>query len=498
MSRSRSALAEPTNSLCRQRWPGGCALSSPHALGLGLILIACAYGLMAIVGLPLFGDGAYYFFMLVLNGAPEVPNLRVAGIIPQLPVLLVGWLNDDVRLLRHVFAFAYMAPPVLSLLVCWVVVRRRRPALILLPTLFLVADQVNFSAVSELLMSLYVAWPLVLMAVLAPERRAAWIYAALLVPLLPLLHPLTFALSGLLGVVAWLNIRPGIQFARIWVWLALALLVSGVLRLLWTLVGANAYERSHSDPGSAIGYLLTDTLSQGVLLTLVVCLALLLSLNWGVVGRGRGVALLERLLFCGFVLLALLGILVAGEIVLGKGVKLKAAVTYPIGMLLMALAAAMARRPVLVSSASTERRFSQIARLFLIGSLTILILACAKSIAWWTATHGLMNATASSEEGCVRFGPEDPYALQWPWMAIIDNWAAPINALVFRGPWPIPLLLPGDGCRVLAETGQAQLTSWIQRPADRLDVRFGPLRAADAQEHHRALGSSPSDPGQNQ
>lgn len=476
MSRPSAASHEPASAARRRHSLGGCALSSRATLQLGLFLIVCAYALMASVGLPLFGDGAYYLFTLVLDGVPEIPNLRFAGVLPQLPVLVVRWVNDDVRLLRHVFAFAYVAPPVLSLTVCWVLARRRAPVLILLPTLFLVADQINFSAVSELLMSLYLAWPFVLMAVLAPESRVAWTYGASLTLLLPLLHPLTFALCGLLSLIAWQRSRSGDASARTWVWLARAFVASAALRLIWTLVGANAYERSLSDPASAVGYLMTDTLLQGALLTLTVFLAVLLWLSGGAAPGRRG-SLLNGMLAAGFVLLALLGLLVAGELVLGTGVKLKAAVTYPIGLLLMALAAATGSRVV---RASTECRVPRIARLFLIGTLTVAILGCAKSIAWWTATHGLMNATASAEGSCLRFGPEEPYDLQWPWMAIVDNWSAPINALLFRGPWPIPLLLPGDGCRILAETGKAHLSHWIQRPAERLEARFGPLRAVGA------------------
>ena len=61
-------------------------------------------------------------------------------------------------------------------------------------------------------------------------------------------------------------------------------------------------------------------------------------------------------------------------------------------------------------------------------------------------------------------------------MAIVDNWTAPMAALIFRGPWPIPLLLPKDGCKVLAESGIARIHPWIVYPRLQLEVRFGPLR----------------------
>jgi hypothetical protein len=83
-------------------------------------------------------------------------------------------LTDDVQVLRHIFSLAYAAVPVASLLVCWIPVRDRQPELILL-LLSLVANQINFSSVSELFLSLYLAWPFVLLAVLAPDRRVTLI-----------------------------------------------------------------------------------------------------------------------------------------------------------------------------------------------------------------------------------------------------------------------------------------------------------------------------------
>jgi hypothetical protein len=40
----------------------------------------------------------------------------------------------------------------------------------------------------------------------------------------------------------------------------------------------------------------------------------------------------------------------------------------------------------------------------------------------------------------------------------------------------VSLLLPNDGCEILATTGEARLQSWIIRPWSQLDARFGPLR----------------------
>jgi hypothetical protein len=457
---------------------GSCVLSERRALQLGLAFVVLAYVPIALVGLPLFGDGAYYFFKLALDGVPVFPNLRLGSVLAQLPTLAATRLTDDVGLLRHLFSFTYVALPVASLLVCWSIVRNRRPELILLPLLFLVANQINFSAVSELLFSLYLVWPFVLLGALAPNRRLTLTYGAILAPLLLLLHPLGFALAGFLCLVALMNARSDRAIDHIWTraWsgLAAAFAVSALLRMISTLIGATGYERSLAEPDAAVRYLLPETLSQGVLVSWVVVSGVLAGLSlcsgWG---RGRRVAE-SRLLWPAFLLLPLMGVAVGVDILFGEGIKLKAGLILPVALLLMGLAVGIAGRP---SARTDVPRIPRLARLVVVAALTIVLLGTAKSAAWWTATHGLMNATASTETNCLAFGPEEPYALQWPWMAIIDDWATPMNALVFRPPWAIPLLLPGDGCRRLEETGLAHLASWIQRPAARLEARFGPLRS---------------------
>ncbi|MGB5735765.1 MAG: hypothetical protein WBM40_15125, partial [Thiohalocapsa sp.] len=56
-----------------------------RAVDLALLLIAGAYLVAALVGLPLFGDGGYYFFKLAIDAEPLLPNLRFSALLPQLP-----------------------------------------------------------------------------------------------------------------------------------------------------------------------------------------------------------------------------------------------------------------------------------------------------------------------------------------------------------------------------------------------------------------------------
>ena len=234
--------------------------------------MACAYVVTALVGLPLFQDGAWYFFKIATSGVPELPNLRYTALLPQLPTAWAAPLVDDAVMLRHVFSLSYVALPVASLLGCWLLVRRRAPALMLFPLLWFLLNLTNFSAVSELLSSLYLTWPLVLAMLLAPGRYWTRAYAGIAAPMLATLHPLAFlpafALALLAAALAWL--WPRLRWA--WGSIAALLLVAGLFRLVWTITGVNSYERGRLQTDSAINYLMTETLGQHLLLGVVLSL----------------------------------------------------------------------------------------------------------------------------------------------------------------------------------------------------------------------------------
>jgi len=455
-----------------------------QTLGSGLWLVGAAYLVAALVGLPLFADGAYYYLKLAVDGDLLLPNLRVTAVLPQLPAwIAVRWGLDAVAV-RHAFAIGYQALPWLSLLACWLIVRRRQPALLVFPLLGALANLINFSAVSELLSSLYLTWPLALAMALAPQRTWVRWYALAAGPLLLGLHPMAFvpaaALAAGAGIIAWQVPMQRGPWRRLGLWLALF----AALRLLWTIVGANAYERGNLTPGGMAWYLLTETWGQHLLLATVVLAAVLGA--WVLWRRAQGAAAaVATTLFTTCCLLALAAALAtAVEFLLGDGIKLKAALVFVAQLGLMALAFACIR---LTSPDTTTPGADSSATLptgpmrWLLAAMLVLILA--KSAAWWTATRNLQTVIAATDAHCIAFGPEIPYGLQWPWMQVIDDWATPMHALAFRprvptaaGVAPVALLLPDDGCAVLARTGAVNLTSWLTRDFATLDAVFGPLR----------------------
>jgi hypothetical protein len=458
----------------------GAEAAGRHAIDIGLVAVVCAYFITALVGLPLFQDGAWYFFTIATTGVPEVPNLRYTAMLPQLPTVWAEPVVDDAVLLRHIFSLSYVALPVGSLLGCWLLVRRRAPALMLFPLLWFLLNLVNFSGVSELLSSLYLTWPLVLAMLLAPCRSWTRAYAGFTAPMLAALHPLAFlpafALALLAAALAWL--RPRLR--RVWGALA------GLFRLAWTITGANSYERGRLEGDSAINYLMAETLGQHLLLGAVVVLGLALAAGM----LARGPVRVWSLRFSEAIawLLPAIVLLIGLEILNGEGIKLKSGLSFVIGLALMGLAALLALAPTLPWSAGTNgvaTAFNGRPRIAAIIATCMVLLLLAKSAAWWTATRGLQNLLAESDADCITTSADRPFGLQWPWMAIIDDWTTPMNALAFRpylvlsperGVEPVPLLLREDRCDIARETGEVIVTSWIVRDMEVVNARFGPLR----------------------
>jgi hypothetical protein len=201
-------------------------------------LAVCGYLVAAAIGLPLFEDGSFYFFTIVTEHAAVVPNLRVSAVLPQLPAVMAFWLGADLVLGRFIFSAAYMSIPLAALVGCWLLLRRRLPALFLLVLPSFLALQLNFSGVSELLSGLYLTWPLLLAMLLLPKRRWVMVLAIAWGPLLLLLHPMTFIFSVGLGLVAWLLSRESgdwvasvaVKERRVWRRIGLWLVANGLVR----------------------------------------------------------------------------------------------------------------------------------------------------------------------------------------------------------------------------------------------------------------------------
>lgn len=498
----------------------------PNALIAAALASVCfGFCVAALVGLPLYADGGHYFFRIIVDGAPWIPQNRVAAALPQLPALFASWVIDDLTLVRHIFSFAYVLLPAGSLVACWWVVRRRMPLLMLFPALSMLLTQANFSSVSELLATQYLVWPLLLGMVLMPERRSVQRYALVTAPLLVVLHPLAalpaFGLALLAAMIAVhpasaLNspfaaagdISPGGPAGRArqrlrstWLKLAFWLTAAGTLRVVWSVSGLSPYESWLLDHGFA-WYFFALSHTQHLLLVAVLLIAgysTARSLR-GPGGRaGRGSRLLPWL---ALLALPVLVAMLATEFLWGEGIRLKSGIHFAGTLLLMVCGASVgllahrsgqgqappeseADTGDAAASDTTRAMRGSLTLPVVIALLGITALVLVKSACWWTAIRGLQDMLSTSTETCIVHGQSEPFSLQWPWMSIIDEWNAPMNALAFRprlslsadgGVLPVPLLLPDNGCEWLELTGEAHLVSWLKRPWRQLDRHYGPLK----------------------
>lgn len=447
-------------------------------------LAVCGYLIAASVGLPLFEDGSFYLFVIATEQAPELPNLRVTGVLPQLPAVAAFSLGADLPLGRLVFSAAYMAIPLVNLVGCWWLLRRRSPALLMLVLPSFLGLQLNFSGVSELLSGVYLTWWVLLAMLLLPERRWVMAVASAWAPLMLMLHPLAFILCFGLAAVAWLLSRQGreridargrIAWRRIGLWLA----ANGLARLAWTALALNAYERGRLEPSSALNYLFGETTAQHLLIGILV-LATLLSFR--ALHRAREPASRSRLLVITLWLALLSSCWVGAHFVLGQGIVLKSVITVAVALLGMVAVTLLVLQREADPTRARGRVPSAAVRLAGVALLTLLL---AKSSAWWTGIRGLQDIVASSDTPCIRLGADEPYSLQWPWMRVTDGWATPFTALVTRpfvpgrdgaGPHPVAVMLDKDGCERLRATGEVRLPADTRIPFERLNAAFGPLR----------------------
>jgi len=418
------------------------------AIAAGFVCLGLSASISSAVGLTLYGDGALYFLEILLERGPLVPNQRIGAAIPQLPLLLAMGVTDQVTILRYVFCFGYGLLSFVSAFICWLVVRGRKPELMLFPALFLAANQINFSGVSELFLCLYLGWPFLLLACLDHSGAKVTAFGVALAPLLFFLHPLAFLLLLFLGLVLHLLAWTGGQESRSWTRLAALFMGLGLLRLLWSVLGTNAYERSYLQSESAAYYLFPDSTIQVGLLCAILLLGVAIAGRFSRLpstalqsdahpGSGkwaggvqehrlRRLFITSWLLWLLAALTAALGLAVAAEIHFGGGVKLKSAVVFPLALALMAIAVVVARQP------RVQRQGATWASYFLLITLVATVIGLSKAHAWHRATHDLAGAMATSPSACIRFGPDEPHALQPAHMSPVDNWTAPINALIFQ------------------------------------------------------------------
>jgi hypothetical protein len=197
-------------------------------------LIVAALVVAALSGGALLWDGSYYLYSTLNSQAPFLPNNRYIAVVLETPVLLAFQITHNITVLKAVFGLTYALVPLISLLLCWLIVRRTAPALFVwaalgfgFGTLML---QLHF--IAEATLSVQLMWPVVL-AALTPPRW--WVRGVVILLSLAAFfsHPFALALFAVVaGLAASIGWRYREQRLEKWLWAAgfVALAAAGVLR----------------------------------------------------------------------------------------------------------------------------------------------------------------------------------------------------------------------------------------------------------------------------
>lgn len=164
----------------------------------GLVASACAVA--SACGLPLTYDGSYYYFRTLDDQQAFTPYNRLIDLL-QLPMLAASSVTDDTRVLALLFSMAHMAVPLVSLLVCWWIVREH-PRLFVWPVLgiglFSLPGEV--ASIYQSVSATQLAWPIIL-ALLAGYRRMTWLIVAVFGAVVAFCHPVAVVLlAGMTGL----------------------------------------------------------------------------------------------------------------------------------------------------------------------------------------------------------------------------------------------------------------------------------------------------------
>jgi hypothetical protein len=155
-----------------------------------LLPVLLALIVSAIVGLQLFQDGSSYLLELLITHS-AVRNGRVSILLFQSPTIFllkaIQRLQIDtlvtLPIVRLVFNLNYAITPFFSLLLSWIVVRKKEERLFIWAVLIILfVNLVNFSWVSELLISLQLSCPMLLALLQNLKSKTFWILLFLIAP----------------------------------------------------------------------------------------------------------------------------------------------------------------------------------------------------------------------------------------------------------------------------------------------------------------------------
>jgi hypothetical protein len=179
-----------------------------RAVRVALALVAVAGAVATGCRSGLSWDGSYILLATLHEQRPFITHGRLTSNLLLWPVVGLSGVTSNVYVLAAAFTAVWAAVPFVALLLSWLVVRRRRPALILWPAMGICVVTLpgQFFFASEALGAAQLFWPVVAWVCVGAPRRWLPCMAAICVAV-ALLHPagggLLLVGGCALGVLAW-------------------------------------------------------------------------------------------------------------------------------------------------------------------------------------------------------------------------------------------------------------------------------------------------------
>ena len=480
------------------------------------LLVALPLLFAAAARMPLFQDGASYL-VEVMTTRSAVRHHRYPALLVQAPSIVGLKLaaragldaRTRLRIASPLFNLAYAAVPFVALTWAWMLVRGRDAALIVWAVIvILLLNIINFSWVSEILIAMQLACPLMLAACQPKTDAFDRATIALLTPVVFLLHALVSLLfAGMAAGMILRGLRDRAARRRSGL-LATLFLAAATARLLADAVLLSDYERGMLAAPQMVSYF-SFTLEDALFLAAVALLAIGTAFR-GVAGSRTMVALCLAIgavaiwrtaanliaastdgdatagawaaiiLLIGSACTATAWLLRTGQAVrTGRAVL---AVMWPaaaaVGSHLLVLphfplksgtTVALAAAALALAGYDSVGRLRpphDLRRLTIIhGAILFALLLGTKAAIWHAATARLDRTLATASFVCME--RSDP-ALSWlsrPPYTILDNWSLPSLTIVTPRAGDPRLALQAGDCALFATSGQIVIDPWVTAPA---------------------------------
>ena len=471
----------------------------------------------AIVGLQLFQDGSSYLLeMLITHSA--IRHERWSVLLFQSPAIFLiktfHRLEIDplvtLPIVRLAFNLNYAIMPFVSLFLSWLVVRKKREELFLWAALIILfVNLVNFSWVSELLISVQLASPLLLAMLQNPRSKTFWTLAIFMTPFLFFLHPLVTAIYLVLAAAAVYLAYQEPVYRNAAIVSAILFLTSAIARGIYSFFTLSLYESSFVASGEISEYFLISRLENILFLAAAIEIAILVLLSqWIVQAKWRFVHVVlwlvglqsfllvlfaakflfreniyplyvmgclgipgfirfwrfqtnvpaenMRLLYltCTFLAAASSFLLIAQYASSERQFTLKMGLDLFVALLIMLMAAVDSMRDVPVYEHNLRFRLVLALSTIFVGVIVV------KSSMWHVSVQKLEWVLSQTNGSCAEMTSIDFRWLEKSPYTMINNWSLPSLALVVQDEQPRKALLAQNDCQVFYQSGLIQVDPW--------------------------------------